>query len=215
MARTARPKAEGRGYHHGALRDALVAASEEILAEKGVEGFTLREAARRAGVSPAAPAHHFGSAAGLLTEVAILGFEALARYLRDWTAKGGSDPAGRLRAQGQGYVRFALEYPARFLLMFRRDRLACDDPRLSGAGEAAFAELATAIRAYRGLSPDAVLQPADVAQLMLAWSAVHGLAHLALEGQLDRQAGDRPLEQFVGDTLAAMLRGALPDRPAT
>lgn len=210
MARSARTPAKGRAYHHGALRDALVAASEAILREKGVEGFTLREAARRAGVSPAAPAHHFGSAAGLLTEVAILGFEALTRYLRDWTAKGGSDPAARLRSQGQGYLRFALDYPARFLLMFRRDRLSAEDPRLKAVGEAAFLELAEAIRAYRGLPTGAPLTPADRTLLMLAWSAVHGVAHLALEGQLDQLAGERPLADFVGDTLAGMLQEALP-----
>ena len=101
-------------YHHGALRDALVEATEAILAERGLEGFTLREAARRVGVSAAAPLHHFGSAAGLLTEVAILGFEALTRHLREGARSGGNDPGARLRAQGTGYVRFALAHPARF-----------------------------------------------------------------------------------------------------
>src|SRR5690606_24754474 len=91
-------------YHHGALRQALIDATEAILAEQGLEAFTLREAARRVGVSPAAPLHHFGSAAGLLTEVAILGFDALTRHLRDGAQAGGTDPAERLRSQGVGYV---------------------------------------------------------------------------------------------------------------
>src|SRR5260370_38273616 len=69
------------GFHHGSLHEALVAAADAVLTERGVEGFTLREAARRAGVSPAAPAHHFGSATGLLTEVAIRGFEELGHRL--------------------------------------------------------------------------------------------------------------------------------------
>src|SRR5882757_7165417 len=68
-------------YHHGDLKTALIRATDEILAEQGLEGFSLREAARRAGVSPAAPTHHFGGAAGLLSEVAALGFIELAKYL--------------------------------------------------------------------------------------------------------------------------------------
>ncbi len=78
-------------YHHGALKDALVAAAEAILLESGVAGFSLRAAARRAGVSPSAPAHHFGDAAGLLAEVAARGFEELARDLRDAEERGGAD----------------------------------------------------------------------------------------------------------------------------
>src|SRR3546814_1306446 len=117
-----KPAAAPGAYHHGARRAALIEATEAILAERGLEGFTLREAARRVDVSPAAPLHHFGSAAGLLTEVAVLGFEALTQHLREGAQSGGSDPGARLRAQGMGYVRFALAYPARFQLMFRKDR---------------------------------------------------------------------------------------------
>src|SRR5580704_1626636 len=84
---------ERRRYHHGALRAALVAATEDLLLEQGVAGFTLRKAARRVGVSPSAPAHHFGDAAGLLSEVAILGFDEFARALRQADERGGADPA--------------------------------------------------------------------------------------------------------------------------
>src|SRR5215470_16395265 len=93
-----------RAYHHGNLQKQLIAAAEEILSEKGVEGFTLREAARRVGVSPAAPAHHFKDATGLLTEVAALGFAELAQMLGDADAKAGPDPRARLAAQGRAYV---------------------------------------------------------------------------------------------------------------
>ena len=91
-------------YHHGALREALIDATESLLAEKGPESFSLREVARRAGVSPAAPAHHFGDASGLLTVVATLGFEGLAAALREAEARGGRDPRARLREQGAAYV---------------------------------------------------------------------------------------------------------------
>jgi len=122
-------------YHHGDLRDALIKATDAILAERGLEGFTLREAARRAHVSPAAPAHHFGSSAGLLTEVAILGFEELARHIE---VEGSAESAtARLKQQAAGYVRFALAYPGRFQLMFRYDLLLPDDARLAAASELA------------------------------------------------------------------------------
>src|SRR5271166_4254243 len=123
-------------YHHGALKDALVEASEAILLERGVAGLTLRAVARRVGVSPAAPAHHFGDVAGLLTEVAARGFEALSQALRAAEADAGADPAARLDAQGRAYVAFALRHPARVRLMFRRDMCDPESPRLKEAASA-------------------------------------------------------------------------------
>ena len=198
-----------RAYHHGQLREALIEATEAILAESGVEALTLRAAARRAGVSPAAPAHHFGSLQGLLTEVAILGFRALAEELAAGNARGGDDPVARLREQGIGYVRFALAHPGRFLLMFRHERLDRENPRLKEAGGRAFKLLEDAVRAVRTLPADATLDRSSTALLMLAWSAVHGFAHLALEGQLDGLAGRAGTGAFVQDVLPAMLRAML------
>src|SRR5690242_13821494 len=100
-------------YHHGALRQALIDATESLLAERGLDGFSLREVARRSGVSPAAPAHHFGDAQGLLTAVATLAFDGLTEALRAGNARGGDDPVARLREQGVGYVGFALRFPGR------------------------------------------------------------------------------------------------------
>jgi len=195
-------------YHHGALRDALVEATEAILAERGLEGFTLREAARRVGVSAAAPLHHFGSAAGLLTEVAILGFEALTRHLREGARSGGNDPGARLRAQGTGYVRFALAHPARFQLMFRKDRLT-DDARLAAASQAAFAELEQAIRDYTGFPAGQPLDAPTHARLLAAWSTVHGFAHLALDGKF-APLGQPTDPQAMQDTLRRILEQGWP-----
>lgn len=191
-------------YHHGDLQRALIAAAEAILTERGVEGFTLREAARRAGVSAAAPAHHFGSAAGLLTEVALLGFETLARFLRDGADEGGTDPAARLHGQGLGYVRFARAHPARFLLMFRKDRLNWDDARLRAAGQAAFAELEDAVRAYRGIAAGGPLDRAALATVLAAWSVVHGFAHLALDGKFDALGGAQEADAILPEMLAGL-----------
>ena len=194
----AKPVAK-RQYHHGALRDGLVSASEAIILERGVEGFTLREAARRAGVSPAAPAHHFGDATGLLTEVARLGFVEFAAALRAADARGGEDPAQRLFEQGLAYVAFALRQPARFQLMFQAGK--CDFTNLDLRRDArdAFAVLEDAIRALCGLEPGAPLTRDAHGALMAAWSLVHGFAHLALAGEIPRAeasprdpAGERP-----------------------
>src|ERR1700759_3599612 len=105
--------AKKRAYHHGDLADQLVAAAEAIILERGVDGFTLREAARRAGVSPAAPAHHFKDARGLLSEVALRGFKAFGDALEEADRRGGGDPQARLHEQGLAYVKFALQNPAR------------------------------------------------------------------------------------------------------
>jgi AcrR family transcriptional regulator len=174
----------GRPYHHGDLRRQLLAVAEEIILERGVEGFTLREAARRAGVSPAAPAHHFGDARGLLTEVALLGFQDLGRMLERADAAGGGSPARRLAGQAHAYVRFALEHPARFQLMFRDDKLdLANEPFRAAAGHA-YRVLERAIRAASGTPEPQPLSAQAHGLLAAAWSSVHGFAHLALSGQL-------------------------------
>jgi AcrR family transcriptional regulator len=189
LPRRRAPQGGRRDYHHGALRAALVAASEDLLLEGGVAGFTLRKAPRRVGVSPSAPAHHFGDAAGLLSEVAALGFEAFARALREADERGGADPARRLREQGAAYVAFALRHPARFQLMFRRDKCDPKHEGLRQASSKAFLVLEGAIRDLAGLPRESPLTPAAFGALLAAWSMVHGFAHLALDGELDRMAG--------------------------
>ncbi|HEY0324700.1 MAG TPA: TetR family transcriptional regulator, partial [Allosphingosinicella sp.] len=99
-------KTDQRGYHHGALRPALLKAAESVLSDRGVDGFSLRETARRAGVSPAAPAHHFGDTKGLLTALATEAFRQFGDALE--AADVGNDRTARIRSQGRAYVRFAL-----------------------------------------------------------------------------------------------------------
>lgn len=183
------PKPEA-GYHHGELQEALIAASEAILAEQGAEGFTLREAARRAGVSPAAPSHHFGNAQGLLTEVAIRGYEALAGALRD-AASRRQGAREKLHAQGMAYVEFALKHPGRFQMMFANKRLVADDARLAQASRAAGHEFEIIIAELVGGTAKEAKTAAAA-----AWSTVHGFAKLALEGKfgpLGSEAGYREI----------------------
>jgi AcrR family transcriptional regulator len=175
-----------RAYHHGALRPALIAAAEAVLAERGVHGFSLREAARRAGVSPAAPAHHFGDASGLLTAVAAGAFRDLGDAL-----EGAGVPAGgesRIRAQGLAYVRFALANRARFDLMFRPALLRRDDPEYSAAAQRAFLLLQGAVvrRERSGGVPAGATDAGPIA----CWSIVHGFARLAIDGEFGTGPGD-------------------------
>ena len=165
--------------------------TEEIILEKGVDGFTLREAARRAGVSPAAPAHHFEDARGLLTAVALLGFQEFGEALRKADAAGGSDPERRLQAQGQAYVRFALEHPARFQLMFRKERSTPANAELAAVAKQSYDVLEGAIRAATGTPPGAELSQDGHGYLLANWSIVHGFAHLALGRQLRDPQGSR------------------------
>jgi len=176
-------------YHHGDLKRQLIAAAEELILERGVDGFTLREAARRAGVSPAAPAHHFGDAEGLLAEVAYLGFKEFGDALEAADTRGGEDPQARLYQQGLAYVHFALGNPARFELMFRHSKVDFSKhPALAAAGDRAFKILEDAIRAATKTPAGAPLSPEASGYLMAIWSIVHGFAHLALGGEFDGPA---------------------------
>lgn len=201
------PPPERSAYHHGALRQALIDATESLLAERGVDGFSLREVARRSGVSPAAPAHHFGDARGLLTAVSTLAFDGLTAALQAGNARGGDDPAARMREQGVGYVGFALRYPGRFALMFGHTKP--DDPDLQRAAQAAFAALEQGVRDLYGVPPERPLDDSQWQALLAIWSVVHGFAHLCLAGQVDRLAGAEGREAYVRRMLAPMLQQLL------
>ena len=184
-----------RRYHHGDLREALLKASEELLEDRGLDGFTLREAARRAGVSPAAPKHHFGDVKGVLTEIAIGGFNGLATRLEEADRQGGST-GERLHRQGLAYVGFAMAHPARFDLMFRRSRLNPEDPRLVTAAASAIAPLQRVVTALPRLEA--------AGGALLIWSTIHGFTRLLLDGQFDRLAqGDLPA--FIRERLESAI----------
>jgi AcrR family transcriptional regulator len=178
-------------YHHGALKEALLHAAESMLDEGGVEAVNLREAARRAGVSPTAPYRHFVDKEALLAALAARGFAAFGRALED-AARGASAP---MAAMGRAYVTFALARPGRFRLMFGAalgDRSRY--PELHAAAMQAFDTLRTSARKTR----------ADVEfPALRAWCVVHGLAHLLLDGMLP------------GTDPEALIRGVvLPERAA-
>lgn len=132
-------------YHHGALRNALLVAAESLLLENGVAGFTLRACARRAGVSHAAPAHHFGDTRGLLTAFAAIGFHRMADLMEQHRAVAKGGASARLVAVGFAYISFAQSHRAHFQLMFSGDLLDCDDAELRLAAKRSQDLLETAL----------------------------------------------------------------------
>ena len=203
-SRADRPAPAERPYHHGNLREALLEAAEAELEAAGIERFSLRAVAKRAGVSHAAPAHHFGDATGLLTALAAIGYRGLDAELRT----GGDaepDPARRLDGAGAGYVRFAMARPALFRLIFSSARPDFAEPELKAASDAAFAALARDVEALTGEDP--FRSEAAMRDLMIAWGLVHGLADLMNAGRLTPL-----LSQGVENrerTLRALMRRAL------
>ena len=186
-------KTAERPYHHGALRPALLAAAEAVIAERGVDGFSLRETARRAGVSPAAPAHHFGDARGLLTALAAEAFRQFADALE--AADRDGSRIERLRAQGLAYVRFALDQRARFDLMWRYRLLDRDDPDYRSASSRAYSILDSVARG-RPAEPG---EQEEIPEAIAAWSIVHGFARLALDGAFGEEEGaaERAVETLL------------------
>lgn len=188
-------------YHHGALRPALIAAAEALIAERGIDRFSLRETARRAGVSPSAPAHHFGDARGLLTAIAAEAFADFGDALAAADAAAGPNRVARIQAQGRAYVAFALANRARFDLMWRGALLDQADPAYAEAGERAFWILDTAARGDG--ATDAGADDIALAPSIAAWSIVHGFARLAIDGAFG--VGEGVAERAAEDLLPAVL----------
>lgn len=168
---------ERRGYHHGNLREALIHAAIALIAEKGPAGFAVAEAARLAGVSPAAPYRHFRDADALLAEVARRGFEHLAAALEAAWNDGRPNSVTAFEAVGRAYLRFARTQPAFYAAMFDARVSSAGNNELSEAGDRAFAVLRRAVERLVAELP----QPDRPPVLMVAlhiWALSHGIATL-------------------------------------
>jgi len=175
-------------YHHGDLRNALLAAAQDIIAERGLDDLSLRAVATRAGVSHAAPAHHFPTLKHLMTALAVIAFQRFRATLEEEISRAPRTPKGGLAGAGDGYVRFSRENPQLFRLMFSPSRLDWTDAELQAAGRAAYAQLTdicAAVAEARGESGPERLQRLQ----LLVWSSVHGYAQLLLAGQLTPYPG--------------------------
>jgi AcrR family transcriptional regulator len=202
-------------YHHGDLRAALLAAAEQVLLERGVEGFTLRECARRAGVSHAAPTHHFGDVRGLLTAFAQLGFERMAAMMQAARQASARDARGALMGVGMAYIEFAVTHRAQFALMFRGEAVDVAALQSDTSGTSAFDHLQQTLAAAS--LPDLIDAQTLEQRAMLAWSAVHGFANLVLDGGISDPANARrsphQIALRLGPPLLKQLLPALIDTP--
>jgi AcrR family transcriptional regulator len=178
----AKPESPPPPYHHGDLRQALIDTALAMVTEEGAWKFTLREVARRAGVSHAAPYNHFADKSALLAEVAALGFQALRRDLEEAARR---PPSSRQALPGiaAAYVRFGVERPSHYRLMFgpelaERER----HPALQQASDAAFGILVTLLE--RGQAAHEVRPGSVRDQALAAWSLVHGLTTLLIDRRL-------------------------------
>ncbi len=197
-------------YHHGSLPTALLDAAGAILERDGFQALTLRAMARAAGVSHAAPAHHFGDLSGLLSDLAATGYVQFRAALLAGMEASGPTANDRLHAMGRGYVRFASEHPNLFRLMFRSERLDTSRPALQDAMREAFGALAEAASASAGNGPPpraasgTVAAPGQLADIVAAWAIAHGLALLLIDGRLRPLVDDPDIEMLIGSALSRL-----------
>jgi AcrR family transcriptional regulator len=191
-----RGQAPLRPYHHGALEEALVEAAAQLAAERGVPALSLREAARRAGVSQAAPYHYFADKSALLAAVAEKGFRLFARSQAAALAEAPSDPTARLQALGAAYVQFALDKPHYFRVMFRPHLVEQGKyPALHEVSTRSFERLVECTRAAR--LAHGYDDPDPLAAATLMWSVPHGLAMLFLDGPISSATSPGALEALA------------------
>ena len=200
------PAGERRGYHHGNLREALVLAALELIGQKGPSGFSFAEAARHAGVSPAAPYRHFRDRDALMADVAQRGFERFEAALSAAWRKGQPDPLRALEAVGKAYIAFARTEPAFFSAMFEACLPPDAHPRMHQAGEQAFAILRQAAEAaVAGARPG--LRPPALMVALHMWSLAHGIAALFGRGDVGRRKIPMAAEELLEAGVLVYLRG--------
>jgi AcrR family transcriptional regulator len=204
---------EDAPYHHGALRDALLKAAERVLERDGLAGLTLRAVAREAGVSHAAPTHHFGDLTGLVSELAAIGFRRFNEAMAAATATG-STLLEKAMARAKAYVAYAQANPGMYVLMFRTERLDMSRPSLHEAAEGAFAGLTGAVGAFRHEQiHEQALSLEQAAAIARAWSLVHGFTMLLLDHRLSDILCRLPKGTDAEVLLEAMLRLAYGQPP--
>jgi len=206
MAWTRQDPNARRGYHHGNLREALIDAALNLIAQKGPAGFTFADAARSAGVSSAAPYRHFRDRDALLTDVARRGFELFETHLQRAWNDGKPEPFRAFENVGRAYLSFARSEPAYYSAMFEGAVAPDSDPALRQASEQAFAVLRRASETLCARAPAEQRPPALMMSLHV-WALSHGIASLFARGD----AGRRPLpmspEELLEAAVLIYLRG--------
>jgi AcrR family transcriptional regulator len=195
-----------RGYHHGNLKEALVRAALELIAEKGPAGFTFADAARWAGVSPAAPYRHFRDRDALLADVARRGFEEFASALAKAWDEGRPEVMAAFDRLGKTYLAFAKREPAYYSAMFEAGVPLDTNRELREASENAFAVLRAAAEKLVSLMPSQGRPPALMVALHV-WAMTHGIASLFGRGDSVRRALPMPPEELLEAAVLIYLRG--------
>src|SRR5437764_10110037 len=195
-----------RGYHHGNLKEALIRAALELIAKKGPAGFTFAEAARFAGVSPAAPYRHFRDRDELLADVSRRGFEQFAIALeRAWNG-GAPEPFAAFERLGKVYLEFARTEPAYYSAMFEAGVPHDISAELTAAGDRAFAVIRTASEKLIERMPAGSRPPALMMALHI-WSLSHGIASLFARGDSGRRKLPMTAEELLEAGVLVYLRG--------
>ncbi|MGE5146762.1 MAG: TetR/AcrR family transcriptional regulator [Candidatus Eiseniibacteriota bacterium] len=199
-------RGERRGYHHGNLREALIRAALDLIAEKGPGGFTFADAARSAGVSSAAPYRHFRDRDALMTDVARRGFERFEGELQRAWNDGKPDPFAAFEAVGRAYIAFAREEPAYYSAMFEAGVSLDSDPGLRQAADAAFGVLRHAAEVLSARLPAAGRPPALMMALHI-WSLSHGVASLFARADAGRRKLPMSPEELLEAAVLIYLNG--------
>jgi AcrR family transcriptional regulator len=195
-----------RGYHHGNLKEALIRAALELIARKGPAGFTFAEAARAAGVSPAAPYRHFRDRDDLLIDIALRGFDQFTQALARAWDEGRPDPFSAFERVGRAYLEFARTEPAYYSAMFEAGVPLDASPELREAGERAFAVLRTAAEKLIAQMPPERRPPALMMALHV-WALSHGVASLFGRGDAGRRTLPMSPEELLEAGVLVYLRG--------
>jgi AcrR family transcriptional regulator len=195
-----------RGYHHGNLKEALIRAALDLIEKKGPAGFTFADAARWAGVSPAAPYRHFRDRDELISDVARRGFEQFTAALTRAWDDGKPDVIAAFDRLGKAYLNFAKSEPAYYSAMFEAGVAPDSDPELRAVSERAFAVLRNAAEKLVGDMPPRGRPPALMVALHI-WSLTHGIASLFSRGDAARRALPMPPEELLEAAFLIYLRG--------
>ena len=199
-------RAGRRGYHHGNLREALISAALDLIAQKGPAGFTFAEAARQAGVSAAAPYRHFRDRDALMADVARRGFEQFEQRLSSAWADGGPSPVAALECLGKAYLAFARDEPAYFSAMFEAGLPIAEHRELQEASDRAFGVLRTACEAIVATQPLPRRPPALMMALHI-WALSHGIASLFGRGDAARRSLPMTPEELLEAATLVYLQG--------
>jgi AcrR family transcriptional regulator len=201
-----RDRAE-RGYHHGNLKEALLQAALDLIAQKGAAGFTFADAARMAGVSPAAPYRHFRDRDELLASIAQRGFEQFEARLSAAWDDGRPDTVTAFERVGKAYLAFAREEPSFYSAMFESGVAADSLPGLMAASERAFGVIRAAAERLAALAPAGVPRPPALMMALHIWTMAHGVASLFARGDAARRKLPMSPEDLLEAEVLIYLRG--------